>query len=276
MPSQALVRNVEKSAATDSPLDQLTAALAQAEQLMIEADGVIDYFVARARQAGHSWTNIGEQLGVTKQAARQRFSGQVAGVGRERFMPRLQRCLIKAWELARLDGCSEVGTPHLLWALATSDGVAANALARVGLDIGRLEAAVRASMMGSGNAKEADPSEAPEVVDALNSATGFAMQQGHSYVGTEHLLFVLAGDPGSVTNRLLTQLNVSFADIKKELEACVNTKSQKQASRRGRRRQSEPNCSFCGRSDCDRLVRGPGVFICGDCARLALEINTSS
>jgi uncharacterized NAD(P)/FAD-binding protein YdhS len=33
--------------------------------------------VAEARQAGHSWTEIGDALGVTKQTAWQRFSGEM-------------------------------------------------------------------------------------------------------------------------------------------------------------------------------------------------------
>jgi hypothetical protein len=33
--------------------------------------------VTKAREAGHSWTEIGEALGVTKQTAWQRFSGEM-------------------------------------------------------------------------------------------------------------------------------------------------------------------------------------------------------
>lgn len=274
MASKELIREIEKSAGSDSTLDQLDAALARSQSLVTEADDVVGHFVARARSAGHSWTDIGERLGVSKQAARQRFSARMSDVGRERFMPRLQRCLVNAAELARRDGCAEVGTPHLLWALATSEGVAANALARVGLDIGRLEAAVRASMLGTGLVAETAPSEGPEVVEALHAATSFAVERGHDYVGTEHLLFVLAGDRGSIPNRLLGQLNVSFADTKRELEACIAPEGRKTNKRR-RRKVPETACSFCGRTDCDKIVAGPGVYICGDCARLAVEISQS-
>ncbi|MGH8925528.1 MAG: Clp protease N-terminal domain-containing protein [Acidimicrobiia bacterium] len=276
MPSEGSLRQIGKRAASGSTLDQLEAALAQAQSLANEADDLVGYFVARARGAGHSWTDIGERLGVSKQAARQRFKVSVSEVGRDRFMPRLQRCLVNAAEFARGDGCAQVGTPHLLWALATSEGVAANALARLGLDIGRLEAAVRASMMGTGIAAETAPSEAPEVVEALTAATSFAMERGHDYVGTEHLLFVLAGDRGSIPNRLLGQLKVSFADIKRELEACIAPGGGRKTPSRRRRKIPEPACSFCGRTDCARLVAGPGVFICEDCARLAVEISQSS
>lgn len=271
-----LIRGVEQSSISAEPLDQLTAALTHGERLDSEADALIDHFVAKARHAGHSWTEIGDRLGVSKQAARQRFSAPVGKVGRERFMPRLQRCLINAAELARRDGCAEIGTPHLLWALATNEGVAANTLARVGLDLGRLETAVRACMPGTGSPTDTAPDEAPALVEALTKATGIAIQRGHDYVGTEHVLFALAGDPGSITYRLLAQLGMSFADIKRELEACVPTKRGRTGAQRRRRRRQDPLCSFCGWSGGtgDRLVCGPGVFICGDCARLAVEISS--
>lgn len=268
-----MIRVIEDS--SEGPLDQLTAALSQGERLTAEADALIDHFVAKARRAGHSWTDIGQRLGVSKQAARQRFVTQVERAGRERFMPRLQRCLAMAGELARRDGCQFVGTPHLLWALATSEGVAANALSRVGLDLRLLEAAVRASVPGTGAPAEIVPEEAPETTEALSAAASLAVQRGHDYVGTEHLLFVLAGDPGSITHRLLSQFGVGFADIKRELQACFSAKGTRTKQRERRRRRQDPTCSFCGRLEVpnDRLVAGPGVFICGDCARLATEIS---
>jgi hypothetical protein len=275
MHSHEVIREVEENSAGQGPLDQLTSALSHGERLTAEADALIDHFVANARRAGHSWTEIGQRLGVSKQAARQRFSTQVEKVGRERFMPRLRRCLDVAADLARRDGCEVVSTPYLLWALATSEGVAANVLSRVGLDLGLLRAAVRASVSGSGTPSDVVPDEGPETTEALSAAASLAMQQGHDYVGTEHLLFVLAGDPGSITHRLLNQLGVDFADIKRELHACFSAKGTRPKPRRDRRRRQDPTCSFCGRSEVpnDRLVAGPGVFICSDCARLATEIS---
>jgi ATP-dependent Clp protease ATP-binding subunit ClpX len=35
-----------------------------------------------------------------------------------------------------------------------------------------------------------------------------------------------------------------------------------------------PRCSFCGkrRDECERLIAGPGVFICSDCVALCVDI----
>jgi len=66
-----LVDAVRQSA--DSPLDRIATALMISEELTSSADDLIGHFVSDARQAGCSWTEIGHRIGVSKQAARQRF-----------------------------------------------------------------------------------------------------------------------------------------------------------------------------------------------------------
>src|SRR5260370_3748318 len=62
--------------AQGSALDQVEAALAAAEEMTAGADELIGLFVGEARQAGFSWTEIGQRIGVSKQAARQRFAAR--------------------------------------------------------------------------------------------------------------------------------------------------------------------------------------------------------
>ena len=59
-----------------APGDRIEAALAVSAELTSGADELIGHFVAAARQAGCSWTEIGQRIGVSKQAARQRFAPQ--------------------------------------------------------------------------------------------------------------------------------------------------------------------------------------------------------
>src|SRR5260370_28076249 len=69
----ALADAVRRRAA-GSPLDRVEAALAVGEELTSGADDLIGQFVDEARHAGCSWTEIGQRIGVSKQAARQRFA----------------------------------------------------------------------------------------------------------------------------------------------------------------------------------------------------------
>lgn len=58
---------------TGPPLDVLDW-IATAHEQTIAADRTLTAAVTRARQSGTSWTAIGTQLGVSRQAAQQRFT----------------------------------------------------------------------------------------------------------------------------------------------------------------------------------------------------------
>lgn len=51
--------------------------LTELVELRVEVDRALDVAVAGLREAGASWTEIGRGLGISKQAARQRFVDKV-------------------------------------------------------------------------------------------------------------------------------------------------------------------------------------------------------
>src|SRR5579864_1563311 len=59
-------------------LDHVSAAMRFSEHLGELADHLIGHFVDQARKAGASWTEIGQSMGVTKQAAQKRFVPKAA------------------------------------------------------------------------------------------------------------------------------------------------------------------------------------------------------
>jgi len=61
---------------SERPDDQLLAGLAQVQGVVSQADAAVHEYVAVLRERGLSWTRIGEALGVSKQAAWERFSGE--------------------------------------------------------------------------------------------------------------------------------------------------------------------------------------------------------
>lgn len=56
--------------------DDLLSSLARAQALVSQVDGAVHDHVEVLRGRGISWTRIGEALGVSKQAAWERFSGE--------------------------------------------------------------------------------------------------------------------------------------------------------------------------------------------------------
>src|SRR5260370_37768309 len=72
--SVAKLVDAVRQQAPGAALDRVEAALTVSEELALCADELIGQFVEEARRAGCSWTEIGQRIGVTKQAARQRFT----------------------------------------------------------------------------------------------------------------------------------------------------------------------------------------------------------
>jgi ATP-dependent Clp protease ATP-binding subunit ClpA len=260
--------------APGAPLDRVEAALTVSEELASCADELIGQFVEEARRAGCSWTEIGQRIGVSKQAARQRFADPRRRAPQAwscRLSAPAGGCLEAARREAAADGAAEVGTHHQLIGLF-HEGVAAAVLEQLGVRADAVRAAARELFPGGGGGGlpgERPPQESAEARAVLQRAAAMAQQAGHGDVGTEHLLAVLALDPGSRARRVLSHLGVSIAAIKKELDCYVPGKQ-----RRRRRGKADLACSFCGKSQkqVKKLVGGTGVYICDECIDLCNEV----
>ena len=68
-----IITAVEATAPSDAPLERLATARRLADALRARSDELLDHYVDAARGADCSWTEIGCTLGVTKQAAQQRY-----------------------------------------------------------------------------------------------------------------------------------------------------------------------------------------------------------
>src|SRR5918911_3989398 len=67
-----LIEGIRRARPGD-PASQLGEAVVLAEHLGELADHLVGHFVDQARRSGLSWTEIGRNMGVTKQAAQKRF-----------------------------------------------------------------------------------------------------------------------------------------------------------------------------------------------------------
>jgi hypothetical protein len=276
-----LVAQVHHRAPAGEPAGLLDAAVVISAERAADAGRLLDHFVAHARDAGLSWTDIGARLGVSKQAARQRFSTAVPA----RALPfaahtetRLQTCLDQAAEEARAEGAMQIGTQHLLAGLLT-EGVAAAILERLGVHIQAIRDASHRLFGPPGPAGTETPPMSTEATCALDTAghtaaTNPPADGPPAEVRTEHLLAVLALDPGSRARRVLNELGTDIAAIKRELHCYITLTAARPARWWKRRPQTAAGCSFCGRTATapDELVNGPGVAICNACIALATDI----
>lgn len=267
----------------DSPdaIERLDAAISVAAESAAAGDQLLDHFVAQARKAGHSWTEVGTRLGVSKQAVRQRFVERTTLFvlpGAVRPAPRLQACLRRAESEAQADGAAEIGTQHLLVGLL-AEGVAAAILETQGVHAETIrDAAHRLFGLGGPPSQDA-PAMSAEAVSALDSAARHAADSDPDsespLLRTEHLLFALALDSGGRARRVLNDLGADIAGVRRELERYVSCPPRRRSGRWKRARTSSgAACSFCGRPKrvAGRLVAGPGVHICPACVALSADI----
>lgn len=180
------------------PLERLTDAMLAAEALGDVADHLIGHFVDQARRSGASWTQIGQCMGVTKQAAQKRFvpktpadaSALDPAAGFNRFTPRARNVVVEAQNRAHGAGNPEIQPVHLvLGLLADPTSLAARLLAAQGVDVKSLAEALTLPP---------PVADVPALIPfdtrarkALELTFRQALRLGHNYVGTEHLLLAL-------------------------------------------------------------------------------------
>ncbi len=195
-----------------TPLERLSAAAATAQDLESAADALLSHFVEQCRQAGHSWTDISGALGVTKQAVHKRFAATPPTF--ERFTPRARAIVSGSQNLALGWGHHYVGTEHMLVAMLDDpESVGSKVLVEAGVTRAKAEKRVLA-IAPKGDAKEAGGFTA-RAVTLLQAALGEALQLGHNYIGTEHILLAMLRDPESVGSRVLSDLKVEPDAVKK-------------------------------------------------------------
>ncbi|MEP7034146.1 MAG: Clp protease N-terminal domain-containing protein [Actinomycetota bacterium] len=180
-------------------LDRLSDAVIAADHLGDIADHLIGHFVDQARRSGASWTEIGRSMGVSKQAAQKRFvskSGESADLdpnqGFSRFTKRARNVVVAAQNEARAAHHDHIRPEHLvLGLLSEPDALAAQAIVAQGVSLEKVRTTVAAVLPPAS-------AELPELIPydsrakkALELTFREALQMGHNYIGTEHLLLAL-------------------------------------------------------------------------------------
>lgn len=284
--TRALIDEVAECAGSRDPGVLLEMAVAVASDVGDAVDGMVEHYVAAARAAGLSWTVIGQRLGVSRQAARQRFTDRIGpSVGdltmdRPTIGVRLAGCLEAAQAAADADD-SVPSTHHLLMGLLHAGG-AAGVLDKAGVTREKIRAA--AGRLFEPTLVTTDEGQRRVVGDggadrALAIAHRMAARRGQSEVRSEHVLLELATDDGASSRRVLNDLGVDIGQLKKDLNQMIPPAPRRPRGRKPGRAACDARdraCSFCGATDPARpMVAGPGVWICADCVTLATDILTN-
>ena len=112
----------------------------------------------------------------------------------ERFTDRARRVVVLAQEEARLLNHSYIGTEHILLGLIhEGEGVAAKALESLGISLEAVRSQVEEIIGQGGSSPSGHIPFTPRAKKVLELSLREALQLGHNYIGTEHIL--LGPDP---------------------------------------------------------------------------------
>jgi DNA-binding transcriptional MerR regulator len=251
-----LIELVNQRTEGGNGLARLAEASSISSELSALTDQLVDYFVQQARESGMSWSQIGQQLGVTKQGAQQRFTGQsrmdrledlpqqlrdLTASLEEKFLNRspsasggllqkvrsafkphrftaaARQVVILAQEEARELHHDKIGAEHILLGLLREEsGVAASTLRSVGVTLEQVRNQVAEQVEPSPDAPSGHIPFTSGARDALESAMTESANLRHNYIGTEHVLLGLLKEH-NMARDVLTRLDINVDHLTHEV-----------------------------------------------------------
>ena len=233
-----LIRYVNTQHPGDDPLVHLSDAVLAAQRLDDLADQLIGHFVDQARRSGAPWSAIGEAMGVSKQAAQKRFVPSLPGLdlpdgSLNRFTLRARNTVAAARREATATGSRKVETEHLLLGLLSEpEGVAAKAIVTLGGSPEQIRSRVGGARVVDSTAAPERIPLAPRTMKVLELGLREALNLGHNYIGTEHLLLGILAEEKGTGGKALRDLGITQerarAQISKALDEMMAARTQGQ------------------------------------------------
>ena len=136
----------------------------------------------------------------------------------ERFTDRARRVVVLAQEEARLLNHDYIGTEHILLGLIhEGEGVAAKALESLGISLEAVRAQVE-EIIGQGqSAPTGHIPFTPRAKKVLELSLREALQLGHNYIGTEHILLGLIREGEGVAAQVLVKLGADLSRVRQQV-----------------------------------------------------------
>jgi ATP-dependent Clp protease ATP-binding subunit ClpC len=136
----------------------------------------------------------------------------------ERFTDRARRVVVLAQEEARLLNHNYIGTEHILLGLISEgEGVAAKALESLGVSLENVRRQVE-EIIGTGSAApQGHIPFTPRAKKVLELSLREALQLGHNYIGTEHILLGLIREGEGVAAQVLQKLGADLGRVRQQV-----------------------------------------------------------
>jgi hypothetical protein len=136
----------------------------------------------------------------------------------ERFTDRARRVVVLAQEEARMLNHNYIGTEHILLGLIhEGEGVAAKALESLGISLEAVRQQVE-EIIGQGQqAPSGHIPFTPRAKKVLELSLREALQLGHNYIGTEHILLGLIREGEGVAAQVLVRLGADLNRVRQQV-----------------------------------------------------------
>lgn len=201
------------------PPEPVAAMVADVAAGGLDIMAVAACLTPRLRPVGHGGAQAGEAPPRQGAAFAERL--KMATMRRQpkgmfqRFTDRARRAIYLAQEEARLLRHDRVGPEHLLLGLLyEGEGVAATALESLGISLEGIREQVE-EIIGHGQSPARGHIPfAPQAKKALEVSLREALQLGHSYIGTEHVLLALLGAVEEVPAQVLGAAGADHARVR--------------------------------------------------------------
>ncbi len=163
----------------------------------------------------------------------------------ERFTDRARRVVVLAQEEARMLNHNYIGTEHILLGLIhEGEGVAAKALESLGISLEGVRQQVE-EIIGQGQqAPSGHIPFTPRAKKVLELSLREALQLGHNYIGTEHILLGLIREGEGVAAQVLVKLGADLNRVRQQVIQLLSGYQGKEAAAAGGPAEGTPSTSL--------------------------------
>jgi ATP-dependent Clp protease ATP-binding subunit ClpC len=163
----------------------------------------------------------------------------------ERFTDRARRVVVLAQEEARMLNHNYIGTEHILLGLIhEGEGVAAKALESLGISLEAVRSQVE-EIIGQGQqAPSGHIPFTPRAKKVLELSLREALQLGHNYIGTEHILLGLIREGEGVAAQVLVKLGADLNRVRQQVIQLLSGYQGKETAASGGPAEGAPSTSL--------------------------------